>query len=189
MSTAEILSLISVVSYILAGASLAVAVFLWFYFRIPSVIGDLSGRTARKSIARIRASNEHAGGQGYRPSATNASRGKLTNTMPQSKEPTEVQVRHSAPSSQQSETELLPGAGRPAETGDHPETGLLAANRADETGNEQTELLENVEATALLVDEVVTESPIAEAPPARVGGRQLVMLEEVMLIHTDEVIG
>ena len=85
MSTAEILSLVSLISYIIAGISLVLAVFFWFAFKIPSVIGDLSGRTARKSIARMRASNEKAGGQGYKPSATNANRGKLTDTMQHSK--------------------------------------------------------------------------------------------------------
>lgn len=69
MSTAEILSLISTISFVIAAISFALAVFFWFSFKIPSVIGDLSGRTAKKSIARMRASNERAGGQGYKPSA------------------------------------------------------------------------------------------------------------------------
>ena len=85
MSTVEILSLVSLISYIVAGICLVVTIFLWIIFKIPSVIGDLSGRTARKSIARMRANNEKAGGQGYKPSAENAGRGKLTDTMQHSK--------------------------------------------------------------------------------------------------------
>ena len=51
---AETLSLISIVSFIAAAVCLVVTVILFFWFQIPSVIGDLSGRTARKSILQNR---------------------------------------------------------------------------------------------------------------------------------------
>ena len=47
---AETLSMVSMVSFVAAGVCLALTVILWFAFRIPNVIGDLSGRNARKSI-------------------------------------------------------------------------------------------------------------------------------------------
>ena len=50
---AETLSMLSIISFIVAGVALAVAIFLWIFFKIPRVIGDLSGRNARKSIARV----------------------------------------------------------------------------------------------------------------------------------------
>ena len=53
---AETLSMLSIISFIVAGVALAVAIFLWIFFKIPRVIGDLSGRNARKSIASVRAS-------------------------------------------------------------------------------------------------------------------------------------
>ena len=87
MCTAEILSLVSLISYIVAGICLILCVFFWIFLRIPSVIGDLSGRTARKSIARIRANTEKAGCQGYKPSSANANRWKLTANMQHSKRP------------------------------------------------------------------------------------------------------
>ena len=87
MNTAEILSLVSLICFILAGICLALALLFWFLFKIPTVIGDLSGRTARKSIAQRRQANERSGNKSYRPSATNAARGKLTETMEQSKQP------------------------------------------------------------------------------------------------------
>jgi len=172
MSTAEILSLISLISYIVAGISLVLALFFWFFFRIPSVIGDLSGRAAKKTIARRRAHNERAGGKGYQPSATNANRGKLTDTM-----------RHSR------KLKSEPQTAQPVDEDQMPVTGVLESNRADIVDNQQTELLDN-EATGTLVDEDATvalqESP---AVPTRcTGGKQLKMLNEVMLIHTDEVI-
>lgn len=55
---AETLSVISTFSFIAAGFFAIAAVVLWFVFEIPSVIGDLSGRTARKSIERRRKDNE-----------------------------------------------------------------------------------------------------------------------------------
>lgn len=173
MSTAEILSLVSLISYIIAGISLVLAVFFWFAFKIPSVIGDLSGRTARKSIARMRASNERSGGKGYQPSATNASRGKLTDTMQHSRKHKDE-----------------PKKAQPVDESQMPETGLLSSNKADLPGADQTDLLEDSQATGLLVDADAT-APLHDEPAQRVkhiGGKKLTMLDEVILIHTDEVI-
>lgn len=36
-------------------------------FKIPIVIGDLSGRTAKKSIERMRLNNEKTGNKSYKP--------------------------------------------------------------------------------------------------------------------------
>jgi len=206
MSTAEILSLISTICYVIAAIASALAIFFWISFKIPSVIGDLSGQTAKKSIARMRANNERAGGQGYKPSATNAKRGKLTDTMghsrklaPNARKETAPQVQKKAPVPQlQKKT--------PVQDLD-PETGLLAANRADVVVGQQTALLDSTDETAplmaeetaplmdegateALIDEGATES-LADAPaaaPARPGGKRLTMLDDVMLIHTNEVI-
>ena len=172
MSTAEILSLISLISYIVAGVSLVLALFFWFFFKIPSVIGDLSGRTARKSIARKRASNERSAGKGYQPSVTNVNRGKLTETMGHSRKLKNSQRKDLAGNSEQM-----------------PETGLLDANRADVVDSPQTELLDN-EATGVLVDDEATVALDQDIPKPvrRSGGKKLNMIDEVILIHTDEVI-
>lgn len=179
MSTAEILSLISMISFVIAAISFLLAIFFWFSFKIPSVIGDLSGRTAKKSIARMRASNEKAGGQGYKPSAANASRGKLTDTMQHSRKLTDNSKKKPAP-----EQKKTTGANV------MPETGLLETNKAVTVDKNQTEMLDVPEATGLLVDENAT-APLHEAPnlfAKRSGGKKLRMLDEVILIHTDEVI-
>lgn len=180
MSNAEILSLISTISFGIAAISFALAIFLWFRFKIPSVIGDLSGRTAKQSIARMRASNERAGGQGYKPSAANVSRGKLTDTMQHSRKLT-------ADSTRKPQAESKKGT---AAEDLMPETGLLATNKAKAAGGGQTALLEGEESTGQLVDKNATSSLHEEpkAPVKRTGGKKLTMLDEVMLIHTDEVI-
>ena len=180
MSTAEILSLISTISYVIAAISFVLAVFFWFNFKIPSVIGDLSGRTAKKSIARMRASNERAGGQGYKPSTTNASRGKLTDTMQHSRKLAgDAKKKPAAEPKKKTQAEDV-----------MPETGLLATNKAVVADGQQTDLLEGSEATGLLADEDAT-APLHDEPKPiikRTGGKKLTMLDEVMLIHTDEVI-
>lgn len=172
MSTAEILSLISLISYIIAGVSLVLAVFFWFFFRIPSVIGDLSGRTAKKSIARKRASNERSGGKGYQPSSTNVNRGKLTDTMQHSQK-------------LKAEEKKV----QPVDESQMPETGLLESNKVKSVDGQQTELLDG-EVTGVLVDEdeTIDLQKETEKSVKRIGGKKLKMLEEIMMIHTDEVI-
>ena len=175
MSTAEILSMVSLISYIVAGICLILCVFFWIFFRIPSVIGDLSGRTARKSIARMRANNEKAGGQGYKPSSANANRGKLTDTIQHSKRP---------------ETDAFNKKESHDVDSEPPETGLLSSNKAKKNSWIPTELLEKIATTSLLTDENTTmlldsESVVQER---RASVKKLVMLDEVILVHTDEVI-
>lgn len=157
---ADILSTISLVSFIIAGICLVLAVFFWINFRIPRVIGDLSGRTARKSIAKMRASNEESGGKSFRPSATNVNRGKLTDTMPNSSK------------LQSQETEAMS-----EEIG----TGVLAENRASTNKyGESTVLLDDSDETDLLANMAM--------PARKGGGKKLTMLDEVIETHTDEVI-
>ena len=66
---ADTLSLLSVVAFTIAGISLAAAVFFWFFFKISSVIGDLSGKNAKRSIETMRETNEKAGNKIYRGSS------------------------------------------------------------------------------------------------------------------------
>ncbi len=190
----ETLQLISLISYIAGGVMLALAVFLWFYFGIPTVIGDLTGRTARRSIARLRASNEKGGAKSYRTSKGNQARGKLTETIPE---------RRTGPQA------------APKVDSTRPDTGLLQENRAgrdvalsDATAPLSEETAPLTEETAPLTEETAPlneeTAPLTEetamlgaAPAIRSGGAQtsrrsggvaMRMLDEVMLIHTRETI-
>ncbi len=172
---AETLSTLSIVAFAVAGVALLLAVFFWFFFKIPSVIGDLTGRTAKKSIANMRAANEKTGAKGYRGSKINAERGKLTETIPHEQK--------------QKAKQPISGTQQAADP-TRPETGVLAANRETGFVSEPTGLLPDTETTGLLVDEDAT-APLAATPaptPKNVGGKSMILLEEVMLIHTDEVI-
>lgn len=81
MNIADILSTISMISFIGAAVFFILALIFFVKFRIPSVISDLSGRTARKSIEMMRKNNEKTGSKSYKTSDTNKGRGKLTETM------------------------------------------------------------------------------------------------------------
>ncbi len=76
--------------YIFFGASIACGIFfaisviLFFTLRIPRVISDLTGRTARKAIENIRMQNEQSGDKTYQSSVVNLERGKLTDKISQS---------------------------------------------------------------------------------------------------------
>lgn len=50
----------SIAAFSLAGAGLIFTVFFWFKFGIWKIIGELSGRSAKKSIARMRQKRENA---------------------------------------------------------------------------------------------------------------------------------
>ena len=69
---------------IAAGVMLAVSILLFFLLKIPKVIGDLSGRTARRAIDDIRRQNEESGDKTYKSSAVNLQRGKVTDKITKS---------------------------------------------------------------------------------------------------------
>lgn len=171
----QTLQTLSIISFAVAGVCLVLAVFFWFFFKIPTVVGDLSGKTARKSIAKMRAANEKTGAKAYKGSKTNAERGKLT-----------VSILDAGKSDKKNTTA----------DPNKPETGLLAENKADGLDSEATGMLDeetgrldeetgflDSEATGLLIDENKTAPLYTTA-----GDKRLEMLEEVMFVHTDEVI-
>lgn len=66
---------------ILAGVMLVATVILFFLYKIPTVIGDLTGANARKAIENIRNQNESSGDKLYKTSQVNRERGKLTDKI------------------------------------------------------------------------------------------------------------
>lgn len=155
----DILTTISIISFIATGVFTVVAIALWFVFKIPSVLGDLSGRTAKKSIEQMRQANEKTGVKSYRSSKENLRRGKLTDTMKDFNKNTQEMM----------ETSLLQESMAKNSVSDA--TQLLL----DE---EQTEALDN--ATGFLTDDVSNVREALSTP--------ITLLEEVIFIHTKEVI-
>ena len=68
-------------SAIASAVMLVVSLILFIKLRIPNVIGDLTGRNARKAIDEIRKRNERTGDKTYKSSAVNIQRGKLTDKI------------------------------------------------------------------------------------------------------------
>ena len=153
---AEILSKISIISFVLAALCFLIAVILWFRFKIPVIIGDLTGRNAKKSIARIRSENERTGKKHYAPSYTNKERGKLTEKIKDKQNDT---------------TELLE---------DNEVTEKLISK-----SNQKGFFDQNQE--TMLLDDVGTEL-LQEEPKEEETTISMQLLEEIMIIHTDEEI-
>lgn len=130
---ADILNTVSVIFFIAAGVFAVLAIALWFLFKIPIVIGDLSGRTAKKSIERMRLNNEKTGNKSYKTSKSNLERGKLTGTMEGMKQSDEANA----------------------------ETGLLNENLARDFDDQATEIL--VEDETLLLDGNAKTAPLDSA--------------------------
>ncbi len=76
--TYETYHLIFVAAAVLAGVFLVISAILFVVLKIPRVVGDLSGATAKKAIQSIREQNERSGNKVYKSSKVNMERGKLT---------------------------------------------------------------------------------------------------------------
>lgn len=79
--TYEIYRYIFIGAAVLCGITLVVSVLLFILLKIPKVICDLSGATARKAIKNIREQNEASGTKAYKASPINEARGKLTDKI------------------------------------------------------------------------------------------------------------
>lgn len=190
---ADTLSLISIISFAVAGACFVCCVILFFLLGIPGVIGDLSGYNARKSIKKMRLSNERSGNKVYRSSTENVRRGTLTETMKQkpdvskgktttvknrSKSETDGNTKkRTAQNSyavKESVSSVRPHVDEPIET------GLLNTSR-NRRYSESTSLLNSTEP-----ENMTSEYSAKSVDKSQ--SKKLVAIEDIMIIHTDEVI-
>ncbi len=159
---AEVLSITAIASFVLAGFFLIFAIFFWIKFKIPNIIGDLTGLTAKASIAKMRESNEKSGAKSFKPSTVNSKRGKLTETA--------TGFNKTEEATEKLDTNVK-----------QPETGILSDNRADyEPYISETDILEG--GTELLVEDE-TNNSIKHSKVSNVK-----IIDEITFIHTDEVI-
>lgn len=190
---AEKLATASTVLLLLSAVFLLLAVFFFILFNIPSVISDLSGRTAKKSITKLRAANEKSASKFYGPSDHNRKRGKLTETIVQTEKNGKKEKPEKRKTQKQGKKALVF-----ASMDDRPETGLLAENRMGEKeeSSETTPLAAAGETEDLLSEKgdagATMELENTEKTPrkstSRSGGLKLTVLDEVILVNTDEVI-
>ena len=183
---ADVLIRISTIAFALAILCAILAVVLFFYYKIPSVVNDLSGKNARRSIEELRKMNRESGNKFYSPKK------KM-----ECKKGTE-----SIDTKGLNETESIDGTG----------TGILEENKMSaQTEGESTTLLEESttlleesttlldESTTLLTDDEEntqllleeddngTTSFLGEDVSLR-KNESLHVIEEILFVHTDEVI-
>ncbi len=181
--TYDIYMMIFNVGAILAGIMFVVSLVLFFVLKIPAVIGDLSGATARKAIADIRNQNEESGEKAYKSSVVNKERGKLTDKISLSGS------LHSKPSDKLGfgmQTEKI--STQRLDMEDVGETTVLN-NNAGET-EVLNEMPVNNETTLLSPDMMNTKATVdfgdtGELPPLP---GFFVIEQEITFIHTEEII-
>lgn len=152
---------VSIVFFVIAAVSLLVAIYAFIRFNIPQVIGELSGRTARKSIAQMRDKNNKTGNKAHRPSPSAIERGTLT--------------------------DKIEGKSKTSKAEKNAEKN--AAKKADP--NATVPLSNNSDATELLADDETTVLSNAEAQSnvsqnAKIDGFKVI--KSIVLIHTNETI-
>lgn len=170
---ASALKTVSIVMFALAAFCLILSVVAFIIFKIPVVIGDLSGRNARKSIAKMRDANEKSGNKSHRPHPVAVSRGPLTEQVKDNKNKTAKQnktAKANTPNNNQfngsSPTDVL-------NTADENATENLSYNDGGtEVLSEGTEILSNEQ-----IQSAVNSKPV-----------KFNMIKNIVLIHTEEVI-
>ncbi len=180
---ATIYNLISIVAFIIAGIAFAAAVFMWFKFGILKIIGDLSGRTARKSIEQKRSANEKSGKKSYRPTPNAVERGALTDTIDQN-----VKLKK-----EKKKSEKLARTEKPAKTAKTKAKESIAENQtAVLIDDNATTVLETNETevlndgTTVLEDGTTVLSP--QATNAAKTKTEFVTVQEILLFAADETI-
>lgn len=167
---ASIFKTVSIVLFVLAAICLILGISTFVVFKIPNVIGDLSGRNARRSIEQMRQENEKGGKKSHRPHPVASDRGTLTEQINESKKlsqkPAQKQTAKPKP--------VVPdGSGATDVLEDINATVNL---NYDKNG---TEILN--EGTQVLSNEVI-QSALNETTV------NFKMIQNIVLIHTDEVI-
>ena len=163
---------------ILCGIMFVVSVLVFILLKIPKVISDLTGATARKAIKNIREQNEASGDKAYKVSAFNEARGKLTDKI--SPSGNVVQQYHQAQMRGIDTTKI--------------DTQEL---QVDEAAN-QTSVLDQYNETSLLSNEGVGETSVLSASEQTYGETSVLspvvadvifcVEFEITYIHTNEVI-
>ena len=150
--TVELIQTLSLIAYIFAGVLFLLAVALFFLLDVPKLYNDISGRTARKAIEKIRQQNESSGNKAYKPSAVNAERGKLTDRITKSGrlQPKTESPIHVSVGTEKFETSMLAPQSN--------ETSVLS-----ETSNETTVLNESSNETTVLSEQISETTLLTEA--------------------------
>lgn len=149
-----------------AGVMLVLSAVLFFALRIPRVISDLTGRTAKRAIEKIRQLNEQTGNKAHNSSAVNLERGNVTDKISGSGR----LIRRSVPKYA---------------------TGMITEKISTQTlypasEGEQTTVLQTQEQTTVL-DTCCGETEVLACTPEQ-PAQDITVEYEILFIHTDIVI-
>lgn len=138
---------------VLAILLLITSVILFVVLKIPRVIGELSGRTARKGIEELKGGTKETSAVSKKEQAKyyNQNSGKIKIREAVS---TGTQKKNNDTAALPGNKKDLPGSGKGAEA--DKKTEVLERNNAD-TGDEVTDLLRDEEVTNVLQDEEATD--------------------------------
>ena len=197
--------IIAIIGFSLAGIALIIAIFMFVKMNIPSVIGDLSGKTVAREIKAMREFNNANGDRRFRPSKVNLERGTLTEKVETSQDNRKAMAEAHASkrldnvkSGELSEkktyssgsgtvglndfeihpTEVLEEGNEPTEMLSDGETEVLTENATEVLSNDTTVLNGT---TVLSETEKLTEESEVIPVPFKITKSEIV-------IHTDEVI-
>ena len=206
---ADIYRLISIIGFSLSGLFLLLSIFLFVFFKITRVIGDLSGRTAAKQIEQFRQSNAASGAKSFRPDPANVKRGKLTEQV------ADNYAADSKLSAVAHPSKRLDRKGATGKTGGTANIETAVANAltketdvlADSTTalsedgiteslSESTTVLDETvdNGTEVLSDEILNATTVLSSDDAtdnkspKFVGKELNSKKSVVVVHTDEVI-
>lgn len=199
----QIYNIISIVAFSLAAVLFLLSIIFWFAFNIWDIIGDLTGRNAKKSIEQMRKENESNSVNLYRPSGTYGGSGEIsvrqnstkvdTSDMKTEDEDATTLLSSNAESDDENATELLDDGATEllvdgaTELPDEGATELLdegATELLDESG---TELLDDGE-TESADEDGTNVLQDAESGKLSVISPKWSILQSIVLIHTDEEI-
>ncbi len=164
------INIVSIIFFIIAGLSLLVAIYSFVRFNIPQIIGELSGRTAKKSIAQMRDKNVKTGDKSHRPSPAAKERGTLTDKI-EKKETVKKDfstVKENADLTKSTEKLL-----------DNNQTELLDENA--------TERLKDNSTTVLSVETTVLNNDDSQLNMSN-NSNDFNIIQNIVLIHTNETI-
>ncbi len=193
----QILSTLEIACLVLAALFFIVAVVLFFVLDIRKVFNDVTGRTAKKEIANMRAQNVTSGSKAYKSSAVNKSRSKLTSKISASGKIQEnkgidlsLATEKIAGSRFEDESTLILNGGGSAQGG----TTVLGGNEtsvlggAAAAGSGATTVLGGQDdGTVLLGGEAApNDTTVLNGMQPTAGAAELV--QEIVYIHTEEII-
>lgn len=191
---------LTTVFLIIAAVFFIAAVALFFALDIPRVIGDLTGRTAKKEIANIRAQNLSGGPKAYKPSTVNRQRGKITEkigaNMPKKSMklagPTTEKIEKYTHMDEETELLNLSEPGDETELlGDNgSETSVLSENSSNFFGiNETTVLGSQVPKNeTTILNKNVSQTQNSGQTTILNSEKTMTVLQEILFVHTNEFI-